>query len=413
MGHDAVAIVRNGFVHDARVLRAVRTLAEAGYRPLVVAALTASGQAQEGVADGVAIVRVRPSRPVAWIARRFEHARPPTAQVAGAADARGGRGAALALRAFRSLRTFDYHWRAARVVVSRRPALVHCNDHNTMWVGLAARLLTHSRVVYDAHELWPDRNGRWEWRPWLLATEAVFTRLADEVIVASPGFVAPMTRRYRIPAPRVVRNVPSPAPSPRGLAPSPTVDGAEDPLVVYVGTLLAERGLEQAIDAVALVPGVRLRLIGHGGGASAASALIDRARQAGIGDRFEIRAPIHPDRVVEALRGASVGLSLFQHTCLSHERTLPNKLFEYVAAGVPVLTSDVELSAEFVRRHGVGEVVPAADPAAIARGLSALLEPGRQEALRPRIERAAREHSWERERAALLEAYASAVGRGP
>ncbi len=411
MGHDAVAVVRNGFVHDARVLRAVRTLAEVGYRPLVVAALTASGQAEEEVDDGVAIDRVRPSRPVAWIARRFEHARPPAAQVAGpgAAVARGGGGTSLGLRAFRSLRTLDYHWRAARVVVSRRPALVHCSDHNTMWVGLAAKLLAHSRIVYDAHELWPDRNGRWEWRPWLLATEAVFTHLADEVIVASPGFVAPMTRRYRIPAPRVVRNVPSPAPGPREPAPSPTADAATGPLVVYVGTLLAERGLEQAIDAVALVPGVRLALIGHGGGASAAGALTDRARRAGIGDRFEIRGPIHPDRVVEALRGASVGLSLFQRTCLSHERTLPNKLFEYLAAGVPVLTSDVELSADFVRRHRVGEVVPAADPAAIARGLSALLEPGRLEALRPRIERAAREHSWERERAALLEAYARAL----
>jgi glycosyltransferase involved in cell wall biosynthesis len=399
----AIAVVRNGFVHDARVLRATRTLADAGYRPLVVAALTAPGQAEQEIADGVAIVRVRPSRPLAWVARRFGDARANTAQPAGATDQHPGRGVSLALRAFRLLRTADYYWRTTRAVVGRRPALVHCNDHNTMWVGVIAKALVRSRIIYDAHELWPDRNGRWEWRPWLLATEALFTHVADEVIVASPGFVAPMIRRYRITAPRVVRNVPSR----RAPTPSTPLD-SDAPVVVYVGALLRERGLEQAIDAVALVPGVRLRLIGHGGAASASSALIDRARRAGIEDRFEIRAPIHPDRVVEALTGASVGLSLFQHTCLSHERTLPNKLFEYVAAGVPVLTSDVELSAAFVRRHGVGEVVHADDPAAIAAGLACLLEPSRLEQLRPRLLRTADEYSWERERLALLDAYAAA-----
>ena len=76
-------------------------------------------------------------------------------------------------------------------MVRRRPELVHCNDHNTMWIGVAAKTFARSRVLYDAHEMWPDRNGRWEWRPWLLVTEALFTRVADVVVVASPGFIEP------------------------------------------------------------------------------------------------------------------------------------------------------------------------------------------------------------------------------
>jgi hypothetical protein len=59
-----------------------------------------------------------------------------------------------------------------------------------------------------------------------------------------------------------------------------------------------------------------------------------------------------------------------------------------------------------VRRHGVGEVVPADDPVAIAAGLRLLLEPSRLDELRPRLHRAARETSWERERLTLLDAYA-------
>ena len=52
-----------------------------------------------------------------------------------------------------------------RIAARERPALVHCNDHNTMWAGLAVRALWGGAVVYDSHELWADRNLRPEWRP--------------------------------------------------------------------------------------------------------------------------------------------------------------------------------------------------------------------------------------------------------
>ena len=56
--------------------------------------------------------------------------------------------------------------------------LVHCNDYNTMWVGVLARLwYGRTAVVYDSHELWPDRNLRPEPRWWLMLCEALFVRV--------------------------------------------------------------------------------------------------------------------------------------------------------------------------------------------------------------------------------------------
>ena len=400
----AVVVVRNGFLYDARVLRATRTLAEYGLQPLVVAARTQAQQPTSETKNGLPIVRVPPSRPIAWVQRSFEGQGADMATGPGVSrpTSRGVLGR-LGLRVFRWMRTADYNYRAARIVVRERPALVHCNDHNTMWVGLAAKILVRSRLVYDAHELWPDRNGRWEWRPWLLASEALFTRVADQTLVASPGFVDPMRRRYRIAPPRVVRNIPA-----RADSPSSRVQVPAEPVAVYVGALLRGRGLEQAIDAIALTPGIRLRLIGPGAEPLVA-ALRVRAATAGVQDRVEFLPPVAPDRVVEALAGAGVGLSLFQPVCLSHELTLPNKLFEYLAAGLPILSSDMSVSGEFVLRHGIGEVVPATSPAAIAAGLRSLLAPGRRDELAPRIERLAGELSWETERRRLLDAYAAAT----
>ena len=393
-----MVIVRGPFVHDARVLRAARTLRELGHHPVVVAARTADELPRRQEIDGLPVVRVDRHRLIARLQRRDAAA---AAAPADPSASSAGPARQAALRAYRLLRTVDYYARATRVVLRERPRLMHCNDYPTMWVGVVAKLLCGTRVIYDSHELWPDRNGRFEWRPWLVASEAVFTRVADRVVAASPGYADEMRRRYRIERPAVVRNAPDPPNGP--LASEP--DGTAGPVAVYVGVLTSARGLEQAIDATALVPGLRLRLLGPGR-PEMLDLLRRRAAAAGIEDRVEIPGPVPPDEVVSALAGATLGLSLFQPICLSYELTMPNKLLEYVAAGVPVVSSDIPVSAAFVRAHGIGVVVPAADSAAIAEGMRRLLDPEVNAAVRRRIAELAPQVTWEQESARLKAVYA-------
>jgi glycosyltransferase involved in cell wall biosynthesis len=388
----ALLVVRNAFTHDARVLRAGRLLAEMGYAPRVVALRTDAALPRSERIDGIPVVRI--DHDARW-------ARPLRGPGAGAGTAAGSGAPSPAMRAYRALRSARFTLHALRVVLRERPALVHCNDFNTMWVGVLAKLLAGSRVIYDSHELWADRNGRWEWRPGLIAAEALFVRIADRVVTVSPGIARAMAARYRIPLPAVVLNVPAGQPN------GTRVPSAE-PVAVYVGQLRLGRGLEQAVDALALVPELRLRIIGPDFQDMAAQ-IRRRAEAAGVADRVELPGGVGPDAVVEALAGAAIGLNLIQPVCRSYELTLPNKLHEYVTAGVPVLSSDVEASAAYVSERGVGDVVPAADVEAIARGMRRLLAPGRAGELRPRLEAAARELRWELERERLRAAYAAAL----
>ena len=117
------------------------------------------------------------------------------------------RGRLTALR--RLAVTSAFYVQSIALTRENSPALVHANDYNTMWIGIVAKLLCGSRLVYDSHELWPDRNGRPEWRPWLLACEALFVRAADATITTSPGYAAAIASRYRVAPPIVVRNVPA------------------------------------------------------------------------------------------------------------------------------------------------------------------------------------------------------------
>jgi glycosyltransferase involved in cell wall biosynthesis len=103
---------------------------------------------------------------------------------------------------------------------------------------------------------------------------------------------------------------------------------------------------------------------------------------------------------------------LIEPSCLSYELTLPNKLFEYVAAGLPVLASDLPVMGDFVQRYGVGLLTDAADPNDIADKLRRILDPERNAQLRAAAARARAELSWPAERRRLAKEYALAAGGG-
>ncbi|MEA2310352.1 MAG: hypothetical protein QOE28_320, partial [Solirubrobacteraceae bacterium] len=386
-------IVRNPFTHDARVLRAAGVLRDLGYRPAVLAVMSTAMRERHGSVDGVPVLRLDPGSPLAWARRRAGRAAATGAAPAAGAHRRPG----PLVRLHRYLRTLDFYRRAIGVVLRERPALVHCNDYNTMWIGVAARLLTGAAVLYDAHELWPDRNGRPEPRWWLLAWEALFVRLAGAVVTASPGFAEEMRRRYRIPLPAVVLNVPDAPPAPRRMEP-PRLD-----TVVYAGAITAHRGIEEAISALALLPGVRLQLLGPGQ-PPYLGAVRAHAERLGVAERVEVLPTVAPGAVVGAIAGAGAGLALFQPVCLSHRLVAPNKLFEYMAAGLPSLASDLPVIRSYLERFGCGAVARPDDPSDIARRLAWLLEPEHNRRCRDAAERAARVMSWASERHVLADA---------
>jgi glycosyltransferase involved in cell wall biosynthesis len=402
--------VRNTFTHDARVLRAARVLRDRGFDPLVVAVMSTEIRRRHDLCDAVPVLRLDPTSPFGLLRNRLAPEANATSAPANtnAAPAAPGRGfdatalGRLAVRLHRWMRTLDFYRRALGVVRRERPALVHCNDYNTMWVGVLARAVFRAAVVYDSHELWPDRNLRPEPRWWLLACEAMFVRVAHTVVVASPGYAEVMARRYRIPSPAVVRNIPA------GSRPVRASAASEPEVAVYAGGLLPHRGLEPFIEALALLPTLRLRLLGPGR-AEYVAGLRAHATRLGVVDRVELLGPVDSSQVVETIRGAAFGVALFQPVCLSHRLVAPNKLFEYVAAGLPSLASDLPVMRAFVDEWQLGLTAPPTDVQRIAKAASALLDPAANRRFRTGAAAASRTVTWERESRMLERAYEQAL----
>ncbi len=382
-----------GFELDSRVEREARTLAGAGCRVEVIARLE-HGLARTEERDGYTIRRVSPRDARTRLAARLRDASLP------------GWARELGRRAY-----WFWHWRnflrrAYRDAVAHPGALLVAHDLDALGAGVRARRRLGVALIYDAHELFPDMRARPEpeRRLWM-RYEARLLRRVDLVFAVTASRAEEMRRRYRIETPRVLRNVPEVAPE--GSGPDVRERLGIEPgtaIVLYLGGLQPNRGLEQLIRALADLPGCVLGLMGSGEEPYVAS-LRELAAAVSVGGRLHLTDPVRPHQVVAAAATADVGVILNLNTGLNNYLSLPNKIFEYLGAGVPVVASDFPDMAELIARYDVGATCDPEDPGAIAAAIRAVIgDPARHRELRAHAAEAARELNWERESAVLLSA---------
>ncbi|HEV7810440.1 MAG TPA: glycosyltransferase family 4 protein [Candidatus Limnocylindrales bacterium] len=272
-------------------------------------------------------------------------------------------------------------------------------------------------VVYDARDIYIDaanlaRSPRW--MRWLVGrAERRWARSADRVITVNQPYADVMARRWQLPTPLIVMNCSDPieaTDAPDGRFQRELGLPRDTLVVLYQGGFSRDRGIEQLITAIDAVPGATLVLMGYGvlGGWL-------REIEAGRADgRVRVMRAVPPSELLAWVGAADVVAMPIQPSTLNHRLTTPNKLFEALAAGVPVVASDLPGMAPIVRSTGAGEVVDPTDPTAIAAAIRSILERPAEEraALRRTAHRAADEsYNWDAQVTKLFEAYGSLTGR--
>ena len=237
-------------------------------------------------------------------------------------------------------------------------------------------------VIWDVHE---DTAAALSTKPWLPrplrppAAVAVHTaeRMAERyvhLILAEHGYVSRFARRHPVvPNTTYVPDVPAPP--------------GHDRRVAYVGHLSADRGTADMIELAALLRphGITVELIGPAD--ARARALIEPAHAAGL---LRWHGFVPNDEAMPMLDGALAGLSLL-HDEPNFRHSLPTKVVEYMARGVPVVTTPLPVAAELARGHECGFVVPFCDPRAAA---GAVLELDRDISLRAQMGRRGHEAAY-------------------
>ncbi len=291
-------------------------------------------------------------------------------------------------------------------IARARPDVVHAHDAAMLLPGILGARFTGAQLVYDSHELATSVPYRERaWAAFVAGIERMTVPHCAAVITVSEGIAQRLQARYRLArSPTVLRNVSALAPDGRPGLRAALGIASDAPLVLHQGAPAPARGCEVLVKALTHLPGVHLAFLGDGepGYAEGLRRLVARR---GLSERVRLLPSVALEDLLAHTAEADVGVTLLQDTCLNHRLALPNKLFEYIAAGIPVVAADLPETHRLVEEYGVGWCVAPADPAAVAGALRVALHDPRDPGLQERLARAGEELCWEREQQRLLALY--------
>ena len=230
--------------------------------------------------------------------------------------------------------------RLVRAAWGSTSEVIHAHDLDTLPAGWLLARRHAARLVYDAHELYSgfDTDPPRLWSKLSLALEGTLARRADAVVTVSEPIAEELRRRLRLARPPLlVLNCPPLTPVQVESRPGTPVRA------IYQAAAGPGRLLEDIAEAAHEAPEIEFTVRLLGGGASQLPGVV-------------VEPPVPPDRLVEALVPYDIGLVIDRPETDNARLALPNKLFEYLMAGVAVAVPRSQSMAELVNEHKIGVV---------------------------------------------------------
>ena len=284
---------------------------------------------------------------------------------------------------------------------------VNCHTLSSLPIGILFRIFSKAKVVYDAHELETERNG-WSRPRKALAKilERSLIHKTDMVIVVSDSIAQWYKDRYHLSNVHVIRNVPYRA---------KTVEersdilkrkfgiGDDELLFIHQGLLGPARGIELLLEVFSQVSRKKhIVFMGHG-------PLEQTIRDYESGfPNIHFQPAVKPQEILKYTGSCDVGIHLPQNTCLSYYYSLPNKFFEYIVSGLPVIVSDFPEMAKIVDREICGWKV-APDKKAVMELIESISRENIEE-IKINVLRNRDTYVWENKEKRLLGAYNDLFG---
>ncbi len=381
-----------------RILQEAHTLTDAGYSVRIITR-SAGIRDSKGTVEGL---------PVEWVAVQGRD--PRFGWLYKLAGLRRGTSAAALWSVLTGRHTFTL--RATPRAVRARATVYHAHDLNNLQAAYTAACETHARLVYDAHELFPEMGNRWvrlkrgSWR----RLESRLLPRADLAITVNELIAAEMSKRYSVPPPLVVLNCPDPPPT---FDPSARYDlireqlglSPERRIVLYQGWMSEGRGLENLVRcARLLVNDAVVVFMGYG---DYESKLVEMA-QAEPEGRVHFIPAVPQHDLLAYCASADVGVIPYQAVDLNNYYTSPNKLFDLIQANLPIVASDLPYLRKVIVADNLGVVAQLDSPQAYAESINGVLAlPGNAAGIRANLRRVAPRYTWAAQGKKLVEAYSA------
>lgn len=285
-------------------------------------------------------------------------------------------------------------------LLSRNSTLLFSNDLDTLVPNYLASRIKNVPLVYDSHEIFCEvpelQHASFKKKIWQALEKFLVPRL-NYCITVNESIAQYFTSRYGTPF-ISIRNIP-PTPSPTPPATKSQLRLPQDKkLILLQGAgINIDRGAEELVQAMAYVDNACLVIIGSGD-------VWQRLQQlaAPLGDRVILIARLPKEKLIQYTNLADIGISIDKDTNLNYRYSLPNKVFDYFQAGLPVLASNLPEIAGLIQAFGAGEFIENHTPLHIAERITALLNSEKLSQYRENSKKAATMLTWDAEKEKLL-----------
>jgi glycosyltransferase involved in cell wall biosynthesis len=369
---------------DARVMREATALVEAGFGVTIVDVVSnRNGPSEENI-RGVCIKHI--IMPSWFISTRF--------------------------KPWYLVKAMQMIMRGTIKLLSIPADIYHAHDVDALPACYIATRLRCKPLIFDSHEIPLDNPTITRWhRLSALATRVLTSMLprCAGVITASPLYAQEIRNQYHYPGVTVVNNLPTYRAVPRSgrlqkyLGLNPNVR-----IVLYQGNLQPNRSLDILVHAAPFLESDIVIVMMGRAVETTRIQLEGQIASKGVANRVKIIPPVPYEELLDWTASADIGLTIFSTDYTRSIRfCLPNKLFEYLMAGQPVLSSQLDAIAEVIKTYDVGQIVPSLVPSDVGAAINAMLaDTSALARMRNNaLEAARQEFNWENESQKLIQLY--------
>ncbi|HBE43470.1 MAG TPA: glycosyltransferase [Bacteroidales bacterium] len=246
------------------------------------------------------------------------------------------------------------------------------NDLDTLLPNFLVSVLKRKTLVYDSHEYFTGVPEIQE-RPfvkyvWKTIEKSIFPHL-KYVMTVSDSIALQYMHQYGI-RPLTVRNCSRSSAGINGLSAKEIgINPGDIILILQGGGINVDRGGEELIEAIFLTEGVSLIIAGSG---DVLPVLKKRVTELKLSDRVKFVPKLQWSELMRYTKSADAGLSPDKDTNLNYRYSLPNKLFDYISAGIPVIAGELPEVAGIIRKYDCGLVIPEITPETICSAINNL-----------------------------------------
>jgi glycosyltransferase involved in cell wall biosynthesis len=294
----------------------------------------------------------------------------------------------------------EYNFRLFFYLLFKKIDILVANDLDSLFANFLVSRIRRKPLVYDSHEYYTEVpelvNRPFPKKVWLFIEKMILPKIKHAYTVSNE-IALTYNALYNVNM-KVIRNVPYYLNSNL----NKNIQNSEK-IILYQGSLNVGRGLEPMIDAMKYINNCKLQIIGKG---DITNELKSRVEDLGLNDKVEFIGKIPFWDLSKYTVKADIGIALEENLGLNYYYALPNKIFDYIQAEVPVLVSPFPEMQRIVEKYNVGTVYNHSNPEVLAKKINEIFEfKNRYNKWKKNTKIAAKELCWEKEEKMLFDVY--------